>query len=449
MIKICGYCMSNLQKLRKYAPPKKLDAKTLRPYQHPTNPLTKKIDILSPTKPERFLLEDYETPSTLYTINEQAIKTSDLGTKVSNKILLKPLAQKPSVAIEEQKFLAVSIIGPPNSGKSTFLNQLIGEPISAVSNKSNTTVSEIRGVHTDLKSGVQIELVDTPGVTKRYKFSKHFVTKAWDAIEDTNMVIILIDAIKTLDISMKNVMSRLNKIKVDQEQLRSYFRNEDDFRLSEDKPIPKILVFNKMDLCFNKKKLKWLQTEMEDLGKYDQTFYISSLTGYGMEELKQYLYSQSFQCRWKYNENQKHLFTPMDQLEQIVRQAIFKRFYNEIPFIIGIYVKEFRVTNKESAKIEVQINVQTSSQARIVIGEDGRAIKQVKNEIEIVMAEIYKRLFQVKLQVTIKQGDKQIEFDAEKEDRTEHAQLDETLWRKEERERRQLLNVKFSKFLQD
>ena len=70
MIKICGYCMSNLQKLKKYAPPKKLDVKTLRPYQHPSNPLSKKIDILSPTKPERFLLEDYETPATLYTINE-------------------------------------------------------------------------------------------------------------------------------------------------------------------------------------------------------------------------------------------------------------------------------------------------------------------------------------------------------------------------------------------
>ncbi|CAD8123219.1 unnamed protein product [Paramecium sonneborni] len=449
MIKICGYCMSNLQKLKKYAPPKKLDEKTIRPYQHPTNPLSKKIDILTPTKPERFLLEDYETPTTLYTTDEKVIKTNELGTKVSNKILLKPLADKPSVSIEEQKYLAVSIIGPPNSGKSTFLNQMVGEPISAVSNKSNTTVSEIRGVHTDIKSGVQIEFVDTPGVTKRYKFSKYFVTKAWNAIEDTNLVIILIDAIKTLDISMNNVMQRLNQIKVDQEQLRSYFRNEDNFKQSEEKPIPKILVFNKMDLCFNKKKLKWLQTEMEDLGKYDQIFYISSLTGYGIEDLKQYLYSQSFQCKWKHNENQKHLFTPMDQLEQIIRQAIFKRFYKEIPFIIGIYVKEFRVTSKESAKIEIQINVQTSSQARIVIGEEGRALKQVKNDIEISMAEIYKRLFQIKLQVTIKEGEKQIEFDTEKEDRIEHAQFDESFFRKQERDRKQLLNVKFSKFLQN
>ena len=78
--------------------------------------------------------------------------------------------------------MAASIIGPPNSGKSTFLNYIIGEPVSAVSNKSNTTISEIRGVHTDIESGVQIEFIDTPGVTKRYKFSNYFTTKQWNVL---------------------------------------------------------------------------------------------------------------------------------------------------------------------------------------------------------------------------------------------------------------------------
>ena len=57
------------------------------------------------------------------------------------------------------------------------------------------------------------------------------------------------------------------------------FREEND-------PVKKILVLNKMDVCFNKRKLKWIIAEMEDLTRFDQTFYISSITGYGIPELK-------------------------------------------------------------------------------------------------------------------------------------------------------------------
>lgn len=80
-------------------------------------------------------------------------------------------------------------------------------------------------------------------------------------------------------------------------------------------PIPKILVFNKMDLCFNKRKLKWNLAELEDLTKFEKVFYISCLTGFGMEELRKYLYDMAFQCPWKHDESVKHLTTPVDLIE--------------------------------------------------------------------------------------------------------------------------------------
>lgn len=70
-----------------------------------------------------------------------------------------------------------------------------------------------------------------------------------------------------------------------------------------------------------------------------------------MQELRQYLYDMAFQCPWKYDESVKNLSTPVDLIEQMVKQAVFKRFYKEIPFIMNLQLKEFRVTNKASSKM--------------------------------------------------------------------------------------------------
>lgn len=80
-------------------------------------------------------------------------KYDSLGNRIADKIIHKPLSNI-NKAIEEQKYLSIAIIGAPNSGKSSLLNYLTGQPISAVSNKSNTTNDEIRGIHTDIDSGV-------------------------------------------------------------------------------------------------------------------------------------------------------------------------------------------------------------------------------------------------------------------------------------------------------
>lgn len=116
-----------------------------------------------------------------------------------------------------------------------------------------------------------------------------------------------------------------------------------------------------MDVCFNKRKLKWIIAEMEDLTRFDQTFYISSITGYGIPELKQYFFDQSLKCEWKYESSIKNVNTPVDQIYQICKSAVFKRYFEEVPFIIGIEIKEFRVTNKDNALVVVHLNVQTDS----------------------------------------------------------------------------------------
>lgn len=87
-------------------------------------------------------------------------------------------------------------MGPPNAGKSTFLNKFVGQELSAVSNKSNTTSEAIVGVHTNYDQRVQIEFKDTPGITRRYKYSRHFVTKAWEELDEADVVLFMIDGVK-------------------------------------------------------------------------------------------------------------------------------------------------------------------------------------------------------------------------------------------------------------
>lgn len=93
------------------------------------------------------------------------------------------------------------------------------EPVSAVSNKSNTTNEAIVGIHSNLQSGVQIELIDTPGITKRYKHSAHYVTKAWENLNRSNMVLVMVDSVKMMEDSTKEAIKRLNTIKINKKDL--------------------------------------------------------------------------------------------------------------------------------------------------------------------------------------------------------------------------------------
>ncbi|KAM3127476.1 hypothetical protein pb186bvf_020406 [Paramecium bursaria] len=402
---------------------KYLKIKLLRPYQHPSKPLTQDIEIHEPKKPERFLTEQYERPKSLFMDQDQLLNTEELSQRVAEQILQKKDSQ--AFPIQEQRYLSVSIIGAPNAGKSTFLNYVVGEPVSAVSNKSNTTNQALYGVLTE--NQYQIEFVDTPGFYSRYKFQKGFTTKAWDIINQTNISMIMVDAVKTVDNNMKNAINRLNAIKVNykeleflQRQMNSGNYGEPPQFEEENDPVKKILVLNKMDVCFNKRKLKWIIAEMEDLTRFDQTFYISSITGYGIPELKQYLFDQSLKCQWKYESAIKNVNTPVDQIYQLCKSAVFKRYFEEVPFIIGIEIKEFRVTNKDNALVVVHLNVQTDSQLKLVIGDQGRNIKWLKEEIQIQMVKVFKKLFNIQINVSQKFGDKQLEFDQEIEDLKQH-----------------------------
>ena len=78
------------------------------------------------------------------------------------------------------------------------MNTFVHENISAVSNKANTTDKAIIGIHTNYEKRIQIEFKDTPGITKRYKYSKFFVSKAWDEIPESDLIMFMVDGVKVI-----------------------------------------------------------------------------------------------------------------------------------------------------------------------------------------------------------------------------------------------------------
>lgn len=89
---------------------------------------------------------------------------------------------------------------------------------------------------------------------------------------------------------------------------------------------------NKMDLVTNRNKLLYLQNELEDIGSFDETFHVSTQTGYGIEKLKEYLKSISKQRNYTEHPQFNHGMNESEKIESIIKQVIFERTYKEIPF---------------------------------------------------------------------------------------------------------------------
>ena len=108
------------------------------------------------------------------------------------------------------KTLEIALVGCPNAGKSSLLNAILKSQISAVSPKANTTYEDILGIYTN--NNIQLLIHDTPGITKAFKNSKHYITKAWEVLNEVEKAVIVVDCVKSIDDKIKNALFRLNKI---------------------------------------------------------------------------------------------------------------------------------------------------------------------------------------------------------------------------------------------
>jgi GTP-binding protein Era len=251
----------------------------------------------------------------------------------------------------------VAIIGAPNAGKSTLINALVGEKVSIVTRKAQTTRSTVRGVLT--KGEAQIVLVDTPGLfAPKRRLDRAMVASAWGAAADADVLAFLVDARK--EAGQSSLTEETQAILSDLSGGRK----------------PKLLVLNKIDLV-ERPKLLGLAARLNDALRFDETFMISAASGDGLGRLAERLVELVPPGPWLYPEDQI-AEAPMRSLAaEITREKLIERLHDELPYQATVETDSWKDLPDGSARIEQTIFVTRESHRKIVLGEGGRAIKAI------------------------------------------------------------------------
>jgi len=267
----------------------------------------------------------------------------------------------------------VAIIGAPNVGKSTLMNNLLKEKLSIVTEKPQTTRHRIIGVLND--KDYQIIFLDTPGIFQpRYRLQEVMVKTAYKVANDSDLIILMVEPFKEPEDSELKIIDKIKDLKK-----------------------KALLIINKIDLI-KKERLLPLIDEYSKLHAFLEIVPISALKGEGIENLLTIII--------KYLPNGEP-FYPSDYLtdkterffaSEIIREKIFKHYSEEIPYSTSVYIDEFREREGRKDYIRAIIYVEKASQKKILIGEKGQALKRIgklaRDEIESLLGrEVYLELW--------------------------------------------------------
>jgi GTPase len=259
--------------------------------------------------------------------------------------------------VSETRCGFVALIGAPNAGKSTLINALIGEKVSIVSRKAQTTRSTVRGVLTF--GAAQLVFVDTPGVfAPKRRLDRAMVASALSAAADADVLAVIVDARK--------------------EAAESSLAAEAAQILEAIEPIgkPKVLILNKIDVM-DRAKLLELSSRLNGAARFDETFMISAASGDGLGRLKERLTELAPLGPWLYPEDQI-AEAPMRSLAaEITREKLFDRLHDELPYQATVETDSWQDQTDGSARIEQTIFVTRESHRKIVIGQGGQTIKAI------------------------------------------------------------------------
>jgi len=270
----------------------------------------------------------------------------------------------------------VSIIGKPNVGKSTLMNALIGERLSIITNKPQTTRKRILGILTSTEH--QIIFLDTPGILNpEYLLQERMLEYVFHSVDDSDVVLMIID-----------VDSDPNGTKT--------FSDERVQKILKDCKSKIILLLNKIDLS-TQQEIERLIKNFIEKNIFEKVIPVSAKEGFNLDTVINSIvellpeHPQYFPEDQMTDENERFF------VSEIIREKIFERYRDEIPYSTEILIAEFK--ERENAKdfISAEIVVEKQSQKPIILGAKGEAIKKLgqaaREDIEkFLQREVYLEL---------------------------------------------------------
>jgi len=269
----------------------------------------------------------------------------------------------------------IAILGAPNAGKSTLVNQLVGQKVSIVSPKVQTTRSRITGIA--IKENTQLILVDTPGIFTPKKMLDHAMVKeAFDASADSDANILVID------------VTRPNL------QLAQ--------QLCEQHKKGLIICLNKIDLIDKDNLLKLAQS-INSFENVKDIFMISALNRDGVDDLLAHLCSIMPKSPWLYPEDQITNIPVRSWAAEVTREQIFLTLHQELPYSIFVESESWEEFDNGSVKISQAIVVSRDNHKGIVLGKGGQTLKKIGQAARCELETQLERKVHLKLFVKVEE----------------------------------------------
>jgi GTP-binding protein Era len=272
----------------------------------------------------------------------------------------------------------VAIIGEPNVGKSTLMNAILGAKLSIVTPKPQTTRRNVLGIYTEgsAENGVQIVFFDTPGAVAKasYELHRSMLDFVKQSIESADAILIVADVQKLVARGERKYNAAKSPEERGADALESLTKRLQTSLENVDKPV--VVALNKMDALPDKKRALPVMDALMQLPFVRHVAPISALENKFVDELVEKL--KEFMPPHEFFYDAELLSTQPQRffVAEIIRETIFMRYREEIPYSTEVSVVEFKERERGKWYISADIIVERDTQKRILIGKGGAALKE-------------------------------------------------------------------------
>ena len=274
----------------------------------------------------------------------------------------------------------VAIVGVPNAGKSTLVNQLVGSKVSIVTPKVQTTRTRVLGIA--MADEAQLIFVDTPGIfaNPKRRLERAMVAAAWAGASDADVVVVLVDATRGVDPDTRGII----------EQLAGTGRSL-------------LLALNKVDVT-KRDTLLGLTEQLNAMASFEATFMISALTGDGVDDLRRALAAKMPAGPWMFPEDQLADMPLRLLAAELTREQLFLQLHEELPYSLMVEPEKWEEFRDGSVRIDQAVIVLRESHKPIVLGKGGRRIKAVGAAARAEIAATLDRTVHLFLHVVVREN---------------------------------------------